>query len=251
MKLALQIEYDGTDFAGWQIQPGVRTVQGEIEAAFTKLLSEETSILGCGRTDAGVHAKALVAHADVDLTEALPLWKMKEALNALTGEDIAIKDIRQVRDDFHARFSATERGYRYAISQTRVAIGRQYEWFIHNELDVEVLKRLSEALLGEFDFTSFSKLSTDVEHYRCTITLSEFEIIEDKIFFWISANRFVRGMVRALIGALIEAAKGRITEEEFLRLLREPKELDRARYLAPAHGLTFWEVKYPEEFGLW
>ncbi|HET9135033.1 MAG TPA: tRNA pseudouridine(38-40) synthase TruA, partial [Candidatus Kapabacteria bacterium] len=211
MKLALQIEYDGTDFAGWQIQPGVRTVQGEIESAFTKLLCKKTSILGCGRTDAGVHAKALVAHTDVELTEAMPIWKVKEALNALTSEDIAIKDIRQVRDDFHARFSATERGYRYTISQTRVAIGRQYEWFIHNDLDIELLKSLSASLLGEFDFTSFSKLSTDVEHYRCTITRSEFEMVNDKLYFWISANRFVRGMVRALMGALIETAKGRIS----------------------------------------
>lgn len=251
MKLALQIEYDGTDFAGWQVQPGVRTVQGEIEAAFTKLLSKETSILGCGRTDAGVHAKAMVAHTEVELTEALPLWKVKEALNALTSEDIAIKDIRQVRGDFHARFSATERGYRYAISRSRVAIGRQYEWFVHNDLDVELLQKLSRTLLGEFDFTSFSKLSTDVDHYRCTITRSEFEIAGDKLFFWISANRFVRGMVRALIGALVEAGKGRISEEEFLNLLHNPTELDRARYLAPAQGLTFWKVEYPAEFGLW
>ncbi len=251
MKIALLIEYDGTGFAGWQVQPGVRTVQGELEAAFVKLFAQPVTVLGCGRTDAGVHAKGLVAHADIIPSEALPLWKLNEALNALTGEDMVVRDIREVREDFHARFSALERSYRYNISRKRIALERSYYWQLPYAIDEDVLKNLAPLLLGEHDFTSFSKQTEDVNHFRCTITRAEFKITEEEIVFWISANRFVRGMVRALTGALIETAKGRISAEVFTDLLNKPVELDRARYIAPAQGLTFWNVKYPSEFGLW
>ncbi|HYM19831.1 MAG TPA: tRNA pseudouridine(38-40) synthase TruA [Candidatus Kapabacteria bacterium] len=251
MKLALLAEYDGTEFSGWQVQPNQRTVQGEIETAVQRLTGQIVTVIGSGRTDAGVHAKAMVAHTEVDLNDSLPLWKVIEALNALTGEDIVIKDVREVSSDFHSRFSAHERTYRYQISRSRIALERNYFWQVPYELDIEAMQHTFAALLGEHDFTSFSKLSDDVDHYRCIITNTEMIESEETITMWLSANRFVRGMVRALVGGIVEVGRGRLGQDEYARLLNDPQELDRARFICPAQGLTFWKVIYPEKFGLW
>ncbi len=252
MKYALLIEYDGTDFAGWQVQPRVRTVQGELEDALKTLFGKSITLFGSGRTDSGVHARAMVAHCELELSELLPIWKLTEALNSLTGHDIAIREVREVNEDFHSRFSALERTYRYSITKKRkIAIGRQYSWCIANELDVNAMGILFTSLVGDYDFTSFSKNTEDVEHFRCIVTQARMDVSDDEIVLWISANRFVRGMVRALVGATVEVGKGRLSAEQFDALLKEPVEADRARYLAPAHGLTFWGIRYREEFGLW
>ncbi len=251
MRFALLIEYKGTDFSGWQVQPNDRTVQGDLETAVERLTGQKTTIIGAGRTDAGVHAKGMVAHCDLEPSEALPNWKIVEALNALTSEDIVIRDIRQVPDDLHARFSAESRTYRYRISRKRIALEREYFWQVPYPIDLDLLEFLWESLLGEHDFTSFSKLSDDVGHYRCNVTNVEVLSNEETIELWITANRFVRGMVRSLVGASVECAKGRSTKAEFIHLLDNPTELARAKYIAPPEGLTFWSVKYPDQFGLW
>ncbi len=254
MKLALLIEYDGTAFAGWQTQgdhPLGRSIQAEIEKAFHKLFAITITVHGAGRTDAGVHARGMVAHVEFpdDIVIALP--KLLMALNATTPKDIAILDIRHVAEDFHARHSALARQYRYTIKQDRTAIDRNFVWAIRRDVDLEKLQRCAALLIGEHDFTSFSKRTSDVKHYRCIVEQAKWELEWKYLFFNIRANRFVRGMVRALVGAMVQVGQSAFTVEEFEKLLHTPQELWRAKYIAPAHGLVLEGIEYPERFGLW
>ncbi|MFI5264295.1 MAG: tRNA pseudouridine(38-40) synthase TruA [Candidatus Kapaibacterium sp.] len=251
MKIALLIEYDGTDFAGWQIQPGVRTVQHELETAFERVLQKNIPLTAAGRTDAGVHALGMVAHAELPDSVTLPLEKLNDAVNATSGHDIVVRSMKEVASDFHARYSALDREYRYTIFRRRTALDRNFSWYVRGEIDLPVMNNAARHLLGDHDFTSFSKRSEDVEHYRCTLDKCEITVDEEIITIAIRANRFVRGMVRAIVGGLVEVGKGKMNEERFLQLLDTPTEADRAKYLAPAEGLIFWKVRYPKEFGLW
>lgn len=251
MKLALLIEYDGTDFAGWQVQPGVRTVQGELERAVQKITGRELSILGSGRTDTGVHATGMVAHLELpeDLEVELPRFIL--GLNATSGYDVVIKDARPVAADFNARFTAISRSYRYTISSHRTALWRRHAWEFHRPLDLQLLTECSTLLMGEHDFTSFSKASEDVAHFRCNILDSGWESDGTQFAFRITANRFVRGMVRALVGAQVQVGSGGMTLEAFRSALDSPQELHRAKDLAPPQGLILERVAYPDQFGLW
>lgn len=251
MKIALLIEYDGTDFAGWQIQPGVRTVQQEIENAFSLVLQEKIPITASGRTDSGVHALGLVAHTTMDDAMTMRLDKLAEALNGNTGRDVVIRSIRKVTDDFHARYSAVDREYRYTIFKRRTALYRNSSWFVWEKLDMASMKRAAFHVVGEHDFTSYSKRSDDVDHYRSIVDTCELEELDQSMIFTIRANRFVRGMVRSLVGALVEVGKGKLNEKRFIELLDNPTEENRAKYLAPAEGLTLWKIRYPKEYGLW
>ncbi len=263
MKLALLIEYDGSAFAGWQTQgdhPLGRSVQGEIERAFHKLFARTITVHGAGRTDAGVHARGMVAH--LEFPNDLPLLskegaggggipKLIMALNATTPKDIAILDIRSVADDFHARHSALARQYRYTIKRERAAIDRNFVWAIRRDIDLAKLQQCAAALIGEHDFTSFSKRTSDVKHYRCIVQEAKWEMEGKYLYFSIRANRFVRGMVRALVGAMVQVGQSVVTVEAFEKLLHSPQELWRAKYISPAHGLVLEGIEYPERFGLW
>lgn len=275
MKLALLIEYDGTNFAGWQTQldhPKGRSVQREIERGFQQLFSKEVAVHGAGRTDSGVHARGMVAHIEFP-NDDLPLLfkkglikdsplllkeragggysKLLMAINATTPEDIAIRDLRPVSEDFHARHSAVARQYRYTIRQERIAIERNFVWAIRRNVDSSVLQSAAALLPGEHDFTSFSKRTSDVKHYRCIVERAEWEFHGTRLALTIRANRFVRGMVRALVGAMVQVGQGTLSLEEFRSLLHTPRELWRAKYIAPAHGLVLEGIEYPERFGLW
>ena len=251
MKIALLIEYDGTDFAGWQVQPGVRTVQQEIENALKLVLQEQVAITASGRTDAGVHALGMVAHATPPDSSSIGLEKLTQAINGNSGSDVVIRAIKDVPDDFHARFSTLDREYRYTIFKRRTALYRDYSWYVWENLDLTSMKRAAFHVIGDHDFTSYSKRSEDVDHYRSIVDTCEFEELDDRIIFIIRANRFVRGMVRSLIGALVEVGKGKLSEERFVELLNSPTEENRAKYLAPAEGLVLWKIRYPKEYGLW
>jgi tRNA pseudouridine38-40 synthase len=250
MKIALLIEYDGTDFAGWQVQPGVRTVQQEIETAFEMVLRQRVPVTASGRTDSGVHGSGMVSHATIPEI-SFGLEKLTEALNAESGNDVIVRSIRQVSDDFHARYSTLDREYRYTIFRRRTALHRNFSWYLRGELDIVAMKRCAESLIGEHDFTSFSKQTDDVDHYRCIVNTCSLEEQEETLVFTIRANRFVRGMVRALIGSIVEVGKGKISYEEFTNLLHNPVEVERAKHIVPACGLTLWKIRYPEEYGLW
>jgi tRNA pseudouridine38-40 synthase len=251
LRLALLIEYDGTDFAGWQIQDNGRSVQGEIEKAFRQLFARDISVLGAGRTDAGVHARGMVAHVEFPDEIEMTAFKLTIALNATTPHDIVIRDIRTVPYGFHSRFSALSRQYRYTIKRERTAIDRHFVWAIKRGVDDSKLQIAAGMLAGEHDFTSFSKRSNDVEHYRCIVEEARWDFRGTTFALTIRANRFVRGMVRALVGAMVQAGQGIMTTEEFAALLDGPQEFARAKYIAPAHGLVLEGVAYPERFGLW
>lgn len=251
MKIAFLIEYDGTDFAGWQIQPGVRTVQQELEFAFKTVFQVHIPVTASGRTDAGVHAFGMVAHATLPESSLMGLEKLTQAINGNSGNDVVIRGMREVPEDFHARFQALDREYRYTIFKHRTALSRNFSWFVWETLDITSMKRVAFHCIGDHDFTSYSKRSDDVDHYRSIVDICEFEEFDDKIMFTIRANRFVRGMVRSLIGALVEVGKGKLKKEKFIELLNTPIEENRAKYLAPAEGLVLWKVRYPMEFGLW
>ncbi len=193
----------------------------------------------------------MVAHAELPEEFAMSLEKFTEAINATSGQDVVIHAVRQVAADFHARFSALDREYHYTIFRRRTALARDYSWYVRGDLDLNVMSNLASHLIGEHDFTSFSKRSDDLEHYRCSVDLCKIEEDGDRLIFIIRANRFVRGMVRAIIGGVVETGKGKLKEEQFIQLLHNPTEDDRAKYLAPAQGLVFWKVRYPKEFGLW
>ena len=250
MRLALLIEYDGTDFSGWQFQPEKRTVQGELEAAFKRIASREVTVVSAGRTDTGVHAEGMVAHVDLD-AELPPLARLIEGLNATSGYDVVVRDIRPVPQEFHARFSALARRYRFDIIRRRTAIHRRTALEIRQPLDTAAMQQAASLLLGDHDFTSFSKRSEDVAHYRCIVTRSEWEQRGDMLHFHLEANRFVRGMVRATVGLLLEVGKGEMSVARFEELLNNPEETDRARYLVPAQGLYLEKITYSDEFGLW
>ncbi|HZK75519.1 MAG TPA: tRNA pseudouridine(38-40) synthase TruA [Candidatus Kapabacteria bacterium] len=254
MKLALLIEYDGTGFAGWQTQrdhPKSRSVQAEIERGFLQLFAKPIAVHGAGRTDAGVHARGMVAHIEFPDEIAITLQKLLIAINATTPEDITIRDLRPVPEDFHARHSALAREYRYTIKRERTAIDRNFVWAIRHDVDFEKLAACAALLPGEHDFTSFSKRTSDVKHYRCTVEDAYWISHGTSFALTLRANRFVRGMVRALVGAMVQAGQSKITVEEFESLLHNPRELWRAKYIAPAHGLVLEGVKYPDRFGLW
>ena len=251
MKIALLIEYDGTGFAGWQVQPNACTVQQELESAFEKVLQQRVPISASGRTDSGVHALGMVAHATLPENFSIGLKKLTEALNAETGFDVVVRDIRKVPDDFNARHKTLDREYRYTIFRRRTALYRNFSWYLHGDLDLATMKNCAELLIGAHDFTSFSKQTDDVEHYRCIVDISAFEEFDDRLVFTIRANRFVRGMVRAIIGALVEVGTGKLTEARFKELLDHPVELERAKHIAPAKGLMLWKIRYPAEYGLW
>jgi tRNA pseudouridine38-40 synthase len=254
LKLALLIEYDGTAFAGWQTQgdhPLGRSVQGEIEKAFHQLFARTITVNGAGRTDAGVHARGMVAHIELPDDNSMGIPKLIMALNATTSKDIVVLDIRPVAEDFHARHSALARQYRYTVKRERTAIDRNFVWAIRREVDIAKLQQCAVLLIGEHDFTSFSKRTSDVKHYRCIVEEAKWESQGKYLFFTIRANRFVRGMVRALVGAMMQVGQSALTVEEFEKLLHTPQELWRAKYIAPAHGLVLEGIEYPERFDLW
>ena len=235
--------YTGTRYHGWQVQPGAVTVQGELERRLQQLYSPEISIVGSGRTDAGVHARQQYFH--VDLPEPTDADQLCYKLNCMLPGDIAIRSIFPVADDTHARFSATRRAYEYQISPVKDAFLENRVWHLHPPLNLEAMNEAAAFLIGRQDFTSFSRVKTDVNHFECTIFEAHWERKNDLIVFNVSANRFLRGMVRALVGTLSQVGLGKMRPAEFEYVIRA---MDRkaAGASAPPQGLFLTEVHYPE-----
>jgi len=183
MRLCLLIEYDGTRYAGWQIQKGLRTIQGEIEAALSKILHESIRVTGAGRTDSGVHARGQIAHFDAQ--HGISFTKLQRALNGLLDKDIRIKAVQEVNAQFHARYSAKGRKYNYSIAKIPLALYRKYSWYIPYRLNVARMQESVSYIQGKHDFTSFCKQIATVKHYQCTVDEASW-IDEDEIL------RFIR-----------------------------------------------------------
>tara|TARA_R110000868_G_scaffold378658_3_gene644148 strand:- start:476 stop:1213 length:738 start_codon:yes stop_codon:yes gene_type:complete len=240
-RFKLTIEFDGTNFSGWQIQPNSRTVEEELEKAFSKILQQPIDLIGQGRTDAGVHAKGQVAH--VDLPDTISPEKLLFGVNGMIGKEIHIHEIEEVDSEFHARFDAQYREYEYTILKNTSPLREQTSWFPHHSIDIQKVKECCALLKGEFDFSGFSKFNEDNYTTLCTILLSEIEDRSEEIVFRISANRFLRNMVRRLVGTMVEVGKGKMTISEFKEILENPASEIRT-FTAPAKGLILAKIFY-------
>ena len=239
----VELSYNGSTFFGWQRQPNQISAQEEIENAFTKLNSNvPIAVVGCGRTDAGVHAYHYVLH--VDLEEVKNTDHLIFKLNRILPDSIVIHSVKAVFDEMHARFKATSRTYRYFMNSKKNPFKQGLSWTFSQELDFDAMNKAGELILGTKDFTSFSKVNTDVKTNICTVTKAQWVRVDEfNYYFEITADRFLRNMVRAAVGTLIEIGSGKSCPESILDVLEE-KDRGAAAISVPAHGLFLWEVLY-------
>jgi tRNA pseudouridine38-40 synthase len=242
-RYSIELAYNGSEFFGWQIQPKQRSVQETIELALSKLFDgQKIDLVGCGRTDTGVHAKHYIAH--VDLPEKWEVDVLTYKLNRILPNSIVIFGVQKTHSDFHARFNATARTYRYFIHTQKDPFKHNTSLFYTKELDMEAMNEAGELLLGKKDFTSFSKLHTDVFTNICTVSKASWTRIDQHtIFFEITADRFLRNMVRAIVGTLLEVGEGKIAPDEITRIIAKNDRCE-AKMSVPAHGLFLWKIAY-------
>ncbi|MBI5214820.1 MAG: tRNA pseudouridine(38-40) synthase TruA [Ignavibacteriae bacterium] len=239
--IILTIEYDGEQYVGWQRQLNGKSIQGEIENALKTILQEQVNVIGAGRTDAGVHARGQVANFQTNTS--LELYQIKSALNSSLSDDIVVHDAVDVEEDFHARYNAKQRVYKYFIRQNESALERKYSWFVRYELDIERMREVAQTILGEHDFEGFAKVGSDVKHFVCHVSMSEWQVGEKRLTYTISADRFLRGMVRALVGTMIDVGRGFLSPDIFKERLDNRLKYE-PRSAAPAHGLVLEQVFY-------
>lgn len=242
MRYFLKLSYNGAPFHGWQVQPNAVSVQSTIEEALSTVLRENISIVGAGRTDTGVNARQMYAHFDYD-KEIPDFGKLINSLNRLIGKDIAIYDIIKVADDAHARFDATARTYKYFVTHQKSPFLYPLSWHCPQSLDYEKMNEACEVLKRHIDFTSFSKLHTDVKTNNCRIDYAHWQKEGEMMVFTITADRFLRNMVRAVVGTLVEVGRGKISVEEFEQIILK-KDRCSAGTSMPPQALFLWKVNY-------
>ncbi len=247
MRYFLEISYNGSTFHGWQIQPNAITVQETIEDALKTLLKEEIKIVGAGRTDTGVHARHMCAH--FDYKKDFGLVELKNNLNSFLNKEIYINDIYRVEDETHARFSAISREYEYYISLKKNVFNYKTTHLIQQDLNIEKMKQALLIIKDYEDFEAFSKSNTDVKTYLCNIMSCSLVKKENIIIFKIKANRFLRNMVRAIMGTIVEIGLEKISLEE-LRTILKSKDRSKAGPSMPAHALFLTKVEYPSNIKL-
>ncbi|WP_234737066.1 tRNA pseudouridine(38-40) synthase TruA [Tellurirhabdus bombi] len=245
MRYFIELSYKGTNYHGWQRQANGLSVQEVLESALSTMLKQPISILGSGRTDAGVHASQQFAHFDVD-NEIKLTSQLLHALNCILPADIAIHTIFPVREEDNARFTAFSRYYQYRIGRQKSPFLADLVYVFRYEVDIERMNEAARLLLRYIDFESFSKVRTSVSHYRCKIEMAEWRVEGPHLVFHIKANRFLYGMVRTLVGTLLDVGQGRMTVDEFEQIIlaRDRRKAGRS---APANGLFLVEVGYPKE----
>lgn len=237
----LILQYDGTNFSGWQLQAAARTIQGVIEEALFPLgPGTRIKVTGAGRTDAGVHAQGQVAH--FDLETRLSTIQLKKAINARLPEDVNVIRIAPVDEMFHARFSALKRTYIYQIYSGPSLLFRNQAWSLKLK-NIETLNSLAGLITGEHEFLSFSKLNPTLEHFRCRIYYSKWKKTGDMLIFTITGNRFLHHMVRYLVGTMVAVAQGKYDLESFTTLLRNPRP-EVHIFKAPPEGLILLKIRY-------
>lgn len=243
MRYFLELSYNGKAYHGWQNQPNAISVQEVVENAISKLLNSKIKIVGAGRTDAGVHAKQMFAHFDIEAK--IEGDDLKYKLNAFLPEDIAVHDVFDVKPDAHARFNATRRSYLYRLSIEKDAFNFDSAYYLKKQLNIGLMNQATKELLGHKDFQCFSKTHTDVKTYYCDIQSANWQQIGNELHFTITADRFLRNMVRAIVGTLINVGLEKITVED-LQAIIASKNRSEAGYSVPAHGLYLTKIEYPE-----
>ena len=242
MRYFVWFGYDGAAYHGWQIQPNGNSVQEELQRGLSTLLREEISVTGAGRTDAGVHARVMVAHFDTE--KALDCRQLAYKLNRLLPQDIAVDRVEQVSDDLHARFSATSRTYHYYIHTRKDPFRRAYSCELHYDLDFAKMNEAGRILTTYEDFGAFCKAHSDVKTTLCQVTKAEWiQTSDSSWYFEITANRFLRNMVRAVVGTLIDVGRGRLSIDEFRKVI-EGKQRSEAGESMPANALFLEEIVY-------
>lgn len=238
----IYLKYDGTSYHGWQVQPNARSVQGELERALSTLMREQVQIVGAGRTDTGVHARMMVAHFDTDA--AIDCQQLAYKMNRLLPQDIAVDRIVPVPQDMHARFSATARTYHYYVHTAKDPFMRAYSFALPYNVDFERMNRAADVLLGVDDFAAFCKSNSDAKTTLCHVTYAQWEQDSDTQWhFRITANRFLRNMVRAIVGTLIDVGRGRTSLEEFTEIIRN-KNRQCAGESMPGNALFLENIEY-------
>jgi tRNA pseudouridine38-40 synthase len=239
--IKLEIEYDGTDFYGWQIQPKLRTAQGEIQDKLETILGHKINLIGAGRTDVGVHA--LGQAANFKTTNELSKNSIINGLNGLLPDDIVIKRIEEVDLNFNSRYNAKSRLYKYRIYLGRTAIWRKYVWEVLYSLNLENILEATKKIQGEHDFSSFCVAESTKDNNACRVFSAIWEKSSDELIFKIEADRFLHAMVRSLVGTLVEVGRGYFSVSDFVNIM-EVKDRKKAGPTAPACGLYLVEVKY-------
>lgn len=241
----IQLAYDGTQYHGWQIQPNGITVQEVLEKALTTICRQPIGVTGAGRTDTGVHASFYVAHFDAE-REDLDGERMLYNVNSLLPHDISVQSIFKVREDAHARFDATSRMYHYYISRSKNPFNRFFSFRETRLPDIDLMNQASQHLMNYSDFTSFSRLGSDVKTNICRVECASWEVFPDKLVFTIRADRFLRNMVRAIVGTLLEVGFGKLSVDQFCKII-EAKDRGAAGASAAANGLFLADITYPAE----
>lgn len=242
MRFRLLIEYKGSGYSGWQIQKkGQVTIQGEIERALNQIFSEDIGIIGAGRTDTGVHARGQVAH--FDLNHEVDPGKLQRSLNGILKSDIRIRKISSIDSDFHARYSAISREYHYRISPQPTAIYEEYAWHITYDLNLKKMNEAAKLISGRHDFKSFCRSKSDVNNYYCNVMRAEWIEQDMFIVFIIKADRFLHGMVRALVGTIVDLGRSKLNIGDFADILKG-RDRSLAGQAAPARGLILEKVFY-------
>jgi tRNA pseudouridine38-40 synthase len=240
-----EIAYNGTSFHGWQYQPNALAVQEVINQVLTTYFRQDIETLGCGRTDTGVHASQFYLHVDlVDIIDTKNSEKLIKSINSLLPSGIALLDIHQVQPDAHARFDATSRSYQYHIHFKKNPFKTNLSWFFTQQLDIEAMKAGAGIIKQYQDFGAFCKSNSDNFTNICTINHSYIQEVPNGLIFHIGANRFLRNMVRAIVGTLIDAGKGKIKAEDIHQIIQSQNRSE-AGASVPACGLFLTEVKYP------
>lgn len=241
MRYFLEISFDGSNYHGWQKQPKSQTIQQTIEDCMSILLKEKINIVGAGRTDSGVHAKEMIAH--FDYYNKLELINFTHKLDSFLPHDISVNKIFQVNDKSHARFSAKSRQYEYKISQKKNPLLYKRVFQLKNHLDINLMNKASKILCEHRDFESFSKTNSDVKTFNCNVMNARWQSNNGVLIFSIKADRFLRNMVRAVVGTLIEVGIGKITIDDFETIILK-KNRKFAGYSVPAYGLYLCKIEY-------
>ena len=241
MRYFIKLAYNGTHYHGWQYQPNASSVQETMSKAFSVLLNTEIVLTGAGRTDTGVHAKEMYAHFDFD--SSFDCQNLVHKLNSYLPKDIAVFSIIPVHDDAHTRFDALKRTYEYRINTFKDVFLQDLSWYFHQDLDLDLMNQAAKLLFNHTNFQCFSKVNTDVNTFDCTIFEAYWKRENNSLIFTISANRFLRNMVRAIVGTLVNVGLHKITLADFNEII-ESKNRNNAGFSVPAHGLYLTEIEY-------
>lgn len=242
MRYFLEFAYNGTEYLGWQAQPdATNTVQETLQTALSTLLRTEVPITGAGRTDTGVHARQMFAH--FDFADAFDTENLAYRLNSLLPKDIAVFRIIPLHDEAHARFDAKKRTYEYHIHTQKDVFAENLSWYYFRQLDVEKMNEAAQILFRYEDFECFSKTNTDVKTFICHISRADWQVDGERLIFTVSADRFLRNMVRAIVGTLIQVGLGKASLEDFEQIILG-KDRSKAGFSVPARGLYLTKVEY-------